>query len=669
MEFKITTLAASDVDRVDELMKQNSRTLGFLPREALIDYLGRGTVLGVSATDSRLIGYLLYASYPERFRVAHLCISERFRGRGIAKRLINELKAKCTTQCVIRLNCRRDYEAHNLWPRLGFVPVDEKPGRSLDGHLLTCWEHRVGDDRQLDIFKECASDQAVDVAIDTHILLHFNSPQTPESAPSKALLADFLADLVRIRITDEVFIEIDRQADSRIRRDSRVLAHSYSTVNFNSGLAEQYEKSLRNLLRPTKDSDESDIRHLAKTAASGVAKFVTLDEGILRYSKEIAHLTQLDVISPIDLVIRLYEPLHRESYRRYPISGQDFVWHRARADDIGKLLKSLLRPGEVKGKLRETLYGYLAKPEFYKVEILLGGEQVLGVRVLTEDKDCVTISFVRAATSNNQLFLELFLVADILTTSVVKDFVSIRIEGNGLPNGIEKGLLEMGFARAGSDYVRLCLTGTMSRNDVHGVVRRRFPELSKAWNDILDREILTCCSPVVLKDCAEACYIVPIKPAYAMSLFDKQSAGEDLFGGRSQILMRWDNAYFRRKTHHKMIKAPARLLWYESGKVGAITAASHLRSMEVGSPKHLFRKFQKFGTLDWDEIFAMCKGDIKLEIMALEFFHTFPFRKRVTLAELRKMEGRQSVPLQSPRSINFDLFLRIVEAGYTKESK
>ena len=668
MEFKITTLNSSDIDRVDKLMKQNSRTLGFLPRRALLDHLSRGTVLGVNAADGRLLAYLLYARYPERFRVVHLCISEYFRGRGFARRLLDELKAKRTTQCVIRLNCRRDYEAHSLWPRLGFVPVDEKPGRSLDGRLLTCWEHRIGKDRQLDIFKESASDQALDVAIDTHILLHFNSQRTPESIPSKALLADFLADLIRIQTTDEVFIEIDRQADPSIRRDSRVLAHSYPTVNFDSVLSEHYEKRLRKLLRPKTESDQSDVRHLAKTAASEVATFVTLDEEILRYSKEIAHLTQIEVISPIDLVIRLHEPLDRESYRCEPISGQDFIWRRARADDFGRLLNSLLRPGEVKGRFRETLNGYLAQPEIYKVELLLDGEQILGIRVSTEDKDCVTVSLVRAAKTNNQPFLEHFLVSDILATSVARDIISTRIEGSGLPNGMEKGLSEMGFVRVGSDFVRLCLTGPMTRKEVHGEVCRQFPELIEAWKEISDEEILTRCSPVVLKDCAEACYIVPIKPTYAMSLFDKQRAGEDLFGGRSKVLMRWDNAYFRTKTHHKMIKAPARLLWYESGKVGAITAASHLRSMEIGPPKHLFRKFQKFGTLDWAEIFSMCKGDIKREIMSLEFFHTFSFRNRVTLVELREMEGRRSVPLQSPRSINFDLFLSIVKAGYAMKS-
>ena len=190
--------------------------------------------------------------------------------------------------------------------------------------------------------------------------------------------------------------------------------------------------------------------------------------------------------------------------------------------------------------------------------------------------------------------------------------------------------------------------------------------MSTEWSKLSHQEILTLCSPLTLRDGNESGFIVPIKPAYAMSLFDKQVAGDDLFGGRSHVLMRWDNAYFRTKTHHRVLEPPARILWYESGKVGAITATSHLQSVEIGPPKHLYRKFRKIGTLDWDDVFTICRGDTTREIMALEFSHTFAFRRPVTLGDLRTMENRHSVPLQSPRRISSAQFLRIMETGYAE---
>ena len=37
----------------------------------------------------------------------------------------------------IGLWCRRDYDVNRAWPRFGFVPLDDRPGRSLDGKELT----------------------------------------------------------------------------------------------------------------------------------------------------------------------------------------------------------------------------------------------------------------------------------------------------------------------------------------------------------------------------------------------------------------------------------------------------------------------------------------------------------------------------------------------------
>ena len=61
-------------------MKENSRTLGFLPREALYSHLEGGTVLGTRTDNGDLVGYLLFAKYPDRVRIAHLCVAQHFRG-------------------------------------------------------------------------------------------------------------------------------------------------------------------------------------------------------------------------------------------------------------------------------------------------------------------------------------------------------------------------------------------------------------------------------------------------------------------------------------------------------------------------------------------------------------------------------------------------------------
>ena len=106
-QIAISPLTLSDADNVDELMKRNSQTLGFLPRKALDEYIRQGTALGAKAASGQLAGYLLYAANPFRFRVAHLCVDDAFRGQHIARRLVDALRAAAITQTGITLHYQR----------------------------------------------------------------------------------------------------------------------------------------------------------------------------------------------------------------------------------------------------------------------------------------------------------------------------------------------------------------------------------------------------------------------------------------------------------------------------------------------------------------------------------------------------------------------------------
>ena len=153
MKLTISTLTAQDVRSVDKLMKQNSATLGFLPFEALTDYQRRGGILGAKTDDNQLAGYLLYSIHHTYFRIVHLCVSERHRGKKVASTLVDHLRNSATTQRLVKLHCRRDYPANAMWPILGFVPLDEKVGRSAAGHLLTLWCLTLAQDRQMELFQ------------------------------------------------------------------------------------------------------------------------------------------------------------------------------------------------------------------------------------------------------------------------------------------------------------------------------------------------------------------------------------------------------------------------------------------------------------------------------------------------------------------------------------
>ena len=156
-----------------------------------------------------------------------------------------------------------------------------------------------------------------------------------------------------------------------------------------------------------------------------------------------------------------------------------------------------------------------------------------------------------------------------------------------------------------------------------------------------------------------------------MSLLGTRLSSDDLLGGEPSVLLRWDNVYYREKNRHKMLAPPGRILWYVSRTQKRIVAISHLDEVEIGTPKKLFKKFKKFGILDWDDICnKMCKGDTSKEIMALKFSHTFLFREPISLNDMRTVyeEDGLGLWLQSPSKIPVATFRKLFHRGYPDNS-
>ena len=219
MTFSITRLSCQYLQCVDTLMKENSATLGFLPLEALTDYTRKGGLIGAKSSNDELVAYLLFSSHPDYFRIVHLCVSEPCRGNNIARELIDNLRSIATTQTLIKLHCRRDFPAHRMWPRLGFIPMDEKPGRSAAGYPLTLWWLTLASGSAIGYIP--SSDRGrkhINAVIDAQIFFDLFESPNQKALPSQALRSDFLVDTLNLWVTDELLVEIDRNEDQERRR-------------------------------------------------------------------------------------------------------------------------------------------------------------------------------------------------------------------------------------------------------------------------------------------------------------------------------------------------------------------------------------------------------------------------------------------------------------------
>ena len=667
MKIDISRLTSDDLGAVDELMKRYSQWLGFLPREALQSYLEKGTVLGATTEDGQLVGYLLYAARYDYFRITHLCVLEEYQRQGIAKRLVNDLKGLADTQKIIKLNCRRDFPANHLWPKLGFVASSEKPGKSREGHPLTDWHLTLALDNQLELFQVKTSDEALDIIIDAQIFFNFYEPDSDKARPSKALFSDFLVDSLNLWITDELFNEIDRHNNPKQREKARNRARNFFQVKDDPRVVEGFDKLLRGFLPSSTRSEESDLRHLAKAAASNVKTFVTNDSKLLKKSEEIAKRTGLEVVDPVNLIIQLHELSEKEAYAQDRIVGLNLYWLRFTSDDLASFcFNSFIEHHETKGKFREKLKSLIAQPDHYKCELLRSGNKVIGLRVLTSSSKMIAISLARVASSKDQSLFRRFLIADAVSRAVKENLDMVQFDASALTPSLIPDLLEMGFIKCGDNFVRFCFSRCLGLREVLSAISKLCLESISNYQNMSSLELERCCSPLDLEGTNQSYFLIPIRPGYGIGLIDRERSANDLFGGNPHVLLRWNNVYYRKVNRHKMIKAPGRILWYVSSPSKQIIAVSHLDEVVIDTPKELFRRFKKFGILEWNDLYEMCDRNPLKELMALRFSHTFLFRKPISLEVLKSVFEAHPVglSLQGPLKLSSEMFHEIFQKGY-----
>ncbi len=649
------------LDQVKKLGRRYSGTLGMMPDGAFDDYACRNSILGAVSRAGDCIGYVLYRVTKGRATIAHLCVSKDFQGKGVSRALVDRLVTATKERglCGISLSCRRDYDASKVWPRLGFVPLNDRPGKSVDGKPLTFWwlDHHLPD-----LFRQSAEmlphDKRLAVVIDANVFFDLYDEADCQSDESKALTADWLQDSIELCLTDEIYTEINRNADSKERERQRGRARLHRIIESEREAVNAKQKLLRQFFPAVLTaSDESDLRQLAKAVAGGAQLFVTRDKDVLDKADDFYDACRISVLRPTALINQL-DTLRRESdYQPVRLGGSHLKTRLVGNNDENDVLAvfQASAKGESEGAFLQRFRSLLASPQKFSCKIAEDDqERPLAVYAYARPNSRILeIPFLRVRRDTLAPTMVRHLLARALQTSASEGRSVSTVTEPNLDNTIFDALAEMGFTAHGAAWskVNLDVAGTaddlahrldqlVSEGCHASTLATSLSASVKAWKAQPDEAgaiaLERALWPAKIVDADVPCFIVPIQPHWAQGLFDEGLANQELFGERPELVLLREQVYYR-ANQRCGLRSPGRLLWYvssDSDRYGtmSIRACSRLDEILVDKPKELFRRFRRLGVYEWRDVFKKSGNDLEKLMMTLRFSDTELFHVYLCLA-------------------------------------
>jgi hypothetical protein len=667
------------MDVVLGLYRANSQTLGFMPKGAFEERARAGTLL-VAVDGDEIVGYLLYDIRLRRIVIAHLCIDSAHRGEGVAPMMVAELRARHSEQDGILVNCRNDYDAHRLWPRLDFESVNERPGRGREGMLLTKWWLDFGHPTLFTMFAD--QEHRLRIAVDTDVFIDLVEDR-PESAASRALVSDWVVDVARVVVTKTVNQELGHHEDAAVRKRRRAQLTGFARADTASDDWKEAELQLHQLIGRPKLSahGQLDLQHVARAAAAHVGLFASRDNDLIRRFRVSAwELFQLKIGTPADLLADLW----RQTAGPYAPSSIEnttfkFFVPSPKEDDELYAVFSNRAAGERKKEFSQYLRQCRSDPLHWEMLVLRSDGKAVALVARSCGEGRANVSLFRVAGSYAGTIARQ--VAHVLRDYALRNGAeTLVISDQNLSPQLPEGLISEGFVEAEKEWWSVAIDKHIPSISVAHAMSQLTPLPKQLGVDVaipkLRLEQLTSSeilelerrfAPLKVADSRVPTYSVPIRPVWAEQLFDTDLSSGTLFNRNDDLGISREHVYYSGAARGEF-GPPSRILWYVSHErkrpgTGAVRATSKVEEVAVGRPLDLYRRFSRLGVYQREQILKM--GAKRGTLMAIRFSDTEVFKFPIPHSEFFEIVENcgYRVALRSPQKLPDRVFDIVYERG------
>jgi len=685
------------LNTVKKLWRANSKTLGNFTNGAFEDYAARRQILVALDPETGCIGYLLYRHSYEWITITHLCINPTYRGKGVARSLIEHLKQITTYSRGIKLTCRRDYKLQGMWSSFGFIAYKDEIGRGKkQKNILTLWvlEHKDLPLVSKLIQQQLESKLCVVIAPD----IFFELYSSDDAEEPDLLLVDWVQTELNLCINDEIFNQINEIQSTQKRNKLREFAETFTSLPPNNEQLESYYFSLQKLLNEYQVRlDESNLRYLARTIASDSHLLLTKDQKILELANQIHERFRLSVIHPEDLINQLDELRHKPNYQPVRLSGTCLEQTQVKLGDEYSLVNYFqnFQRQEDKAEFQQYLRRFLGQADKFDCNVVTeGANQPLALIVYgRQKKDELEISMLRVGNNKLSSTLANHLIFKSICISANEQRKFTRITDPYLEATVITAIQEDTFVKVSNGWLKANLPVVLTSSELSKYLTNLVSQVGYEYNflqeiarNIQENQVKNTQAlvdverflfPAKINDAEIPTFIIPIQPIWAKDLFDESLANQMLplpeIGAKPELAFNREAVYYRSVKNSRGLNAPCRILWYVSetqgerkGKgfhnVGYVGACSYVDEVILGKPKELYRRFQRLGVYKLMSI-EQISTDKNGDIMAIRFSDTELFNNHISLQEIQRILEQDKLLLASPYKIEENHFMRVYNLG------
>lgn len=684
--LRVVGIEAEPESRIDDVIAlgdKHSKTLGHLPFSGFQESAHQGQIVvaidPTSAGSPALAGYCLYylPKRADRFaRIVHLCVAEEFRSRGVARLLIAAVRERCINWPGLRLRCRDDWDANEVWPSLGFEPVRQLPGRSRNGSRLTEW---WSPNETPNLFSFPADDAGqLLVAVDTNVFCDLYGLPRDEPQPFSAGVAVLAASQqIRLARPCSVTEELYRTPDDDER--NRLIQAAASSMDVLGRKAPEVPSITKSLLASVpadalaKDpSLETDAKLLAESIAGSADVFVTRDENAQKHlgPPALEHHGVL-VLDPAELQSHVEQRVDAAAY--LPVQLRQTEYQVSRGDSAAWRVEDIIHLLDNEGGERKTDFRHLVKRVAVEVGssrserqiMLTPSGNVLAAWATTVTERVLEVPLLRVDRGQLASTITRQIAIALRQQAASAGIHTVAVRDTHCPRGVRDVLRTEGFKSAPD-------TGDLRATALPIVsVWREVQSAAKAANAISPQATWAALPPTraeaaeyervwwpaKITDADLFTFIVPIRGVFADDLLGHSAT---LWAREADLGLSREHVYYR--SGRSPLSGPGRILWYSSSRDRAVVACSRLTESIIGSPEALHHAFAHLGV--WNLPQVRESADKRGRVNALRFADNEIFRHPVGLEQVRALTGLGArLTLQSPVRIDGRQFARLYEEG------